>query len=163
MTDDRERRGRLTSAVATGKGDDGTTGLLFGARSGHQGRCAGRRLRNDRRGSRRAGPGPRTAVDPAPVRILNAGLGSLSELILRFQRELFVAASELATNPDARDRLVDGQTRVSAEMVEGVEAVLRETESRIVMPREFVVPGETTAAPLSSWRGPCSGAPSGGS
>lgn len=142
-------RARLESAVATGRGDDGSTGLLFGGE-----RVGKDDLRVDAYGT----------IDEAVAALglaraqldvkeqdgtLNAGLESLAGLILRFQRELFVAASELATNPDAWDRLVEGQTRVSAEMVEGVEAVLRETESRIVMPREFVVPGETpTSAAL---------------
>jgi len=70
-------------------------------------------------------------------------------VILRLQRELFVAAAELATNPEAWDRLEDGRTRVSAAMVEELERMLQEAERRITMPREFVVPGETpTSAAL---------------
>jgi cob(I)alamin adenosyltransferase len=142
-------RARLNSAVATGRGDDGSTGLLFGGE-----RVGKDDLRVEAYGT----------IDEAVAALglaraqldvkeqdgaVNAVLESLAGLILRFQRELFVAASELATNPDAWDRLVDGQTRVSAEMVEGVEAVLRESETRMVMPREFVVPGETpTSAAL---------------
>ena len=139
-------RERLDSAVATGRGDDGTTGLLFGG-----GRVAKDDARVDAYGTideavaalgmARAELGVKQQYG-----VLNPALGGLGELILRFQRELFVAASELATNPDAWDRLVDGQTRVSAAMVEGVEAVLRETEGNITMPREFVVPGETTTS-----------------
>jgi len=47
---------------------------------------------------------------------------------------------------EAWGKLVDGQTRVSAAMVDGVEAVLLDLEARIEMPREFVVPGETVAS-----------------
>src|SRR6185369_12605657 len=73
----------------------------------------------------------------------------LAGVILRFQRELFVAGAELATNPDAWERLEDGRTRVSAGMVAGVEALLAELEASIEMPTEFVVPGETpTSAAL---------------
>jgi cob(I)alamin adenosyltransferase len=44
---------------------------------------------------------------------------------------------------------VDDTTRVSAAMVEGIEALLREIEGHIEMPTEFVVPGETpTSAAL---------------
>jgi cob(I)alamin adenosyltransferase len=75
--------------------------------------------------------------------VLSPGLRPLRDLILRFQRELFVVAAELATNPQAWDRLEDGRTRVSADMVAGVDAVLADLEGRIRMPREFVVPGET--------------------
>lgn len=134
------------SAVATGRGDDGTTGLLFG----------GERVRKD---------DPRTeaygALDEAVAALgmaraelaaaarqagAPADLGRLGELVLRLQRELFVAAAELATNPDARDRQRDGATRVSAAMVDDLEAVLRDAESAIELPREFVVPGETRAS-----------------
>jgi cob(I)alamin adenosyltransferase len=80
------------------------------------------------------------------VELAEAGAGELAATILRLQRELFVAGAELATNPDARDRAQDGVTRVSAAMVEGVDALLREAEARIELPREFVVPGETRAS-----------------
>jgi cob(I)alamin adenosyltransferase len=130
------------SLVATGKGDDGTTGLLYGGD-----RISKDDLRTEAYGT----------IDEAvaALGIARAQLGEkaaigspssserLSELILRFQRELFVAGAELATNPAARDRLEDGRTRVSAEMVDGVEIVLAELEGAIEMPREFVVPGET--------------------
>jgi cob(I)alamin adenosyltransferase len=80
---------------------------------------------------------------------LTHSMTGLADLVLRFQRELFVAGAELASNPDARERLVDGQTRVSAAMVQDVERLLLELEGSIEMPREFVVPGETpTSAAL---------------
>jgi cob(I)alamin adenosyltransferase len=134
---------KRASAVATGRGDDGTTGLLFG----------GVRVGKD---------DPRTeaygTIDEAVAALgiaraelnlkeqygtLPPALAGVGELILRFQRELFVAAAELATNPDAWGRLEDGRTRVSQAMVEGVDSALAEVEASIEMPREFVVPGET--------------------
>jgi cob(I)alamin adenosyltransferase len=125
------------SAVATGKGDDGTTGLLYG----------GRIAKDD----------PRTeaygTVDEAVATLgvaraeLNAaGLTDLAASVLRWQRELFVVGAELATNPTARERLEDGVTRVSEEMLDGVESELRRHEAGMTMPREFVVPGETKAS-----------------
>jgi cob(I)alamin adenosyltransferase len=74
---------------------------------------------------------------------LSPNFGGLGELILRIQRELFVAGAELATAPESRHKQVEGKTRVSRAMLEGIEAVLRETEAAIELPREFVVPGET--------------------
>jgi cob(I)alamin adenosyltransferase len=141
------RRARIAkSAVATGRGDDGTTGLLYG----------GRIPKDD----------PRTeaygTVDEAvaALGVARAQLGAmqldgtlpptlaeLAALVLRFQRELFVVGAELAANPDARDRLEDGVTRVDERMLVGVEDVLSGEEARMTMPREFVVPGET---PLSA-------------
>ena len=139
MTDKPERK----SAVATRRGDDGTTGLLFGAV---------RVFKDD----------PRTeafgAVDEAisALGVARAELGlkaqygtsprtldRLPELILRLQRELFVVAAELATAPDAAARQKPGETRVTAAMVDGLDAVLAETEAAVDLPREFVVPGET--------------------
>jgi cob(I)alamin adenosyltransferase len=131
------------SAVATGRGDDGTTSLLYG----------GDRVRKD---------DPRTeaygAIDEAVAALglaraelsgaaragaLSPGLARINELVLRIQRELFVVGAELATNPDARDRGRDGVTRVSAAMLGGMDATLRQVEAGVTMPREFVVPGET--------------------
>ena len=136
-------KGERKSAVATRRGDDGTTGLLFG----------GERVPKD---------DPRTeafgAIDEAVAALglvradlvqmerrgeLPRVLAGLAEVVLRIQRELFVAAAELATAPDATDRQRAGETRVSAEMVAGLDALLAETEAHVQMPREFVVPGET--------------------
>jgi cob(I)alamin adenosyltransferase len=137
------------SAVATGRGDDGSTGLLYG----------GERISKDDARTEAYGTIDEAvaALGLARARlglkeeygVLSPGLRPLRDLVLRFQRELFVAAAELATNQAAWDRLEDGVTRVSADMVRGVEDVLSDLESRIVMPKEFVVPGETpTSAAL---------------
>src|SRR5687768_14346556 len=142
-------RSPIDSVVATTRGDDGTTGLLFGgARIG----------KDDPRteaygtveeavaalGLARANLGVKRKVGTLP-----AGLGGLAPLILRFQRELFVVGAELATNPDAWERLEDGRTRVSEAMVRDLERDLVDLEAHIEMPSEFVVPGETpTSAAL---------------
>ncbi len=131
------------SAVATRRGDDGTTGLLFGGD-----RIAKDDLRTEAYGTideavaalgvARAWLGIKERVGT-----LNVGFGDLPEILLRIQRELFVVAAELATQPGAWDRQQDDVSRVSASMVEGLESMLREAEAHIVMPTEFVVPGET--------------------
>ena len=137
-----ERRGRK-SVVATGRGDDGTTGLLFG----------GDRISKD---------DPRTeaygTIDEAVAALglaraeltidakhgmLPRVIARLPEVILRLQRELFVAGAELATAPGAADRQRPGETRVTAAMVAGLDELLDETEARVMLPKEFVVPGET--------------------
>jgi cob(I)alamin adenosyltransferase len=125
------------SAVATGKGDDGTTGLLFG------GRIPKDDLRTDAYGAIDEAV---AALGVARVSLHDAGLDDLSSLILRLQRELFVVGAELATNPSAVDRLRDGVTRVSEQMLSGLEADLAELEADLEMPREFVVPGESAAS-----------------
>jgi cob(I)alamin adenosyltransferase len=142
-------RSPIGSVVATTRGDDGTTGLLFG----------GDRIQKDDLRAEAYG-----TVDEAVAALglarANLGvkrragtvslpMGGLADLILRFQRELFVVGAELATNPNAWDRLEDGRTRVSAAMVDSVDQLLLELEASITMPTEFVVPGETpTSAAL---------------
>ena len=151
----------LDSAVATGRGDDGSTGLLFGGE-----RVAKDDLRTEAYGTIDEAV---AALGLARARlglkeeygVLSPALRPLRVLVLRFQRELFVVAAELATTPTAWDRLEDGRTRVSAAMVEGVEAVLRDLEARIDMPREFVVPGETPTSAALELARTISGGPSG--
>jgi cob(I)alamin adenosyltransferase len=144
-----ETRDEFDSAVATRRGDDGTTGLLFG----------GPRVRKDDLRTETYG-----TIDEAVAALgiaraqlglkerlgtLNVGFGELPAIILRLQRELFVAAAELATQPDAWNRQQPGVSRVDPTMVEGLETMLREAETHIAMPTEFVVPGETpTSAAL---------------
>ena len=139
-------RSPIDSVVATTKGDDGTTGLLYG----------GARIGKD---------DPRTeaygTIDEAIAALglaranlgvkkrtgtLGPSIGGLAPMILRIQRELFVVGAELATTPEAWDRLEDGRTRVSEAMVRGVEADLVALEANLEMPREFVVPGETVTS-----------------
>jgi len=132
-----------SSAVATRRGDDGTTGLLFG----------GDRIpKDDPRteaygtideavaalGVARAELGARRRLGELP-----AGLAPLDEIVLRLQRELFVVGAELAADPRAWGRLADGTTRVSAGMVTGLDTLLADVERRTELPRVFVVPGET--------------------
>ena len=125
------------SAVATGRGDDGTTGLLYG------GRVAKDDPRTEAYGTVDEAV---AALGLARAELNEAGLDELAESVLRWQRELFVVGADLATNPGKRARLEDGVTRVSEAMLEGVEVELALWESAIEMPREFIVPGETPAS-----------------
>jgi cob(I)alamin adenosyltransferase len=128
------------SAVATGKGDDGTTGLLYG----------GRIAKDDARAEAYGTIDEAVAclgMVRAELAVLAAqgqlpeALSHLDDLILGLQRDLFVAGAELATNPDAWDRLRDGETRVDEAMLIALEDRLRAAELAVRMPREFVGPG----------------------
>jgi cob(I)alamin adenosyltransferase len=124
--------------IYTKKGDTGTTGLLFG-------------------GDRVSKADPRTdaygTTDEAvsALGLARASIGSetdrvevlLSALTLRLQRELFVVGAELATHVDRRERLTDGVSRVTAEMVTALEDEIDELETLVEQPKEFVVPGES--------------------
>lgn len=115
--------------IYTKKGDDGTTGLLFG----------GRVQKND------LAPEAYGAVDE-----LVAALGvarsltdaDLHEELLRLQRELFVVAAEVATAPANRHKLTPGVSLTTAEMVERLETQIDRVVDVVGMPTEFVVPGQ---------------------
>lgn len=122
--------------IYTKKGDDGTTGLLFGGRIS------------------KASHGPEAygTVDEA-VAALGVARALAAESdppmaaeILRLQRELFVVGAELATAPGNREKLEDDVSRVTADMVKGTEAAIDRVESRYGMPTEFVVPGGNPVA-----------------
>jgi cob(I)alamin adenosyltransferase len=63
--------------------------------------------------------------------------------VLRLQDDLFIAGAELATAPEAADRLVDGVSRVTAEMVAELEGVIDRYMARVELPPKFVIPGGT--------------------
>ena len=128
------------SVVATGKGDDGTTGLLFG------GRVPKDDARTEAYGTvdeavSCLGLARAEVVVLADAGALPDSLAELGPTLLQLQRDLFVAGAELAANPEAWDRLVDGQTRVDEAMLERLEALLAEAEAVVEMPHEFIVPG----------------------
>ena len=124
--------------IYTKKGDDGTTGLLFGGD-----RVSKAALRTDAYGT--------TDEAVSALGLARAAIGSetdraearLAVLILRLQRELFVVGAELATHVDRRDRLTDGASRVTARMVAALEDEIDQLELLVEQPKEFVLPGES--------------------
>ncbi len=124
--------------IYTRKGDTGTTGLLFGGD-----RVSKADLRTDAYGT--------TDEAVSALGLARAAIGAatdrtesrLAELILRLQRELFVVGAELATHAERRERLTDGVSRVTAEMVNALEGEIDELELLVEQPKEFVLPGET--------------------
>ena len=119
----------------TGKGDDGTTGLLFGGR-----------VPKDSVQPRALG-----AVDEAQAvigvaRSLCPAGGELDHQLTQVCRDLWVLMAELATLPANHHKLVDGQTRVSVAMVEAVAAMVDDLGGRFEAPADFVVPGQTPLA-----------------
>jgi cob(I)alamin adenosyltransferase len=118
--------------IYTRKGDDGTTGLWYGGRVP---KYAGR-------------PEAYGSVDEAAsaLGLARAAAERGSELhtdILRVQYELFVAGAELATAPEAADRLEPGVSKVTTEMVDRLEADIDRYMDRVDLPPKFVIPGGT--------------------
>ncbi len=124
-----------TVRIYTKKGDDGTTGLLYGGRVS------------------KADPATEAygSVDEAVaalgmVRAL-AGDPYVNELILRLQRELFVVGADLATNPDDRKKLKPGVSLATEDMVARLEESIDDMVEVHPLPQEFIVPG---ANPVSA-------------
>jgi cob(I)alamin adenosyltransferase len=70
-----------------------------------------------------------------------AGPGDLHDLILRLQRELFVVAADLATNPDERHKLQAGASLATPEMVEALETLIDAEVKARPLGNDFLVPG----------------------
>lgn len=117
--------------IYTRTGDDGTTGLLFGGR-----------VRKD---------------DPAPVAYgdvdeAQAAIGvarsqgrdnaELDEVLVGIEADLWVLMAELATAAENRHKLEADKTLVTARMVDRLEPLIDEYQSRYEPPKEFVAPGQ---------------------
>jgi len=123
--------------IYTRKGDDGTTGLLYG----------GRVPKDD------PAPAAYGDVDEAQAMLGLARAGcergsELDEMLIGIERDLWVLMAELATEPKNRHKLTPGQNLVTAEMVAALETKIDELSARFELPAEFVVPGEDQTGAL---------------
>jgi cob(I)alamin adenosyltransferase len=122
--------------IYTRKGDDGTTGLLYGGR-----------VPKDS-----AQPTAYGAVDEAQAAIglarAEVGGTELDELLVQLERDLWVVMSELATDVANRHKLVPGASLVTPGMVTHLEALIDDVNTRFEPPTEFVVPGQNRVAAL---------------
>ena len=121
--------------IYTRKGDDGTTGLYGGGRVAKDA----------------AAPEAYGTVDEAQAalgvaRALAERGGELDDVLVHVERDLWVLMAELATEPEQAHKLVDGATRVTAEMVAHLEHLIDDVTARFEQPTEFVVPGEHLVA-----------------
>lgn len=117
--------------IYTKKGDDGTTGLLYG------GRVSKDDVRTDVYGT----------LDETVSALGVARAGGLvpdvESIVVRIQREMFVAGAQLATSLENQGKLEDGVSRLTADMTERLEAEIDRLLEKHPLPQEFVLPGET--------------------
>ena len=119
--------------IYTKKGDDGTTSLWYGGRIPKSDPHTEAYGTLDEAGSAlglaRSLCGPEQAEIAADV--------------LRIQNDLFIAGAELATAPEAADRLEPGVTRVTEAMADELDGVIDRYMDRVALPPKFVIPGGT--------------------
>jgi len=115
----------------TGKGDDGTTGLLYGGRTS--------------KGSPVIEANGAIDEAQAAIGLARASAprhGELDELLVHVERDLWIMMAEMATAPENRRKLQAGQTLVTEEMVGWVSSATDDLSGRFAMPHEFVIPGQ---------------------
>ncbi len=121
--------------IYTKKGDDGTTGLLYGGRVAKD---AGAIELNG-------------AVDEAQAclgvaRAQTERGGELDTVLIDVERDLYTLMAEVATAESNREKLRPGVTLVTEDMVEKLELMIDAVATRFEMPTEFVIPGESRCA-----------------
>jgi cob(I)alamin adenosyltransferase len=118
--------------IYTKKGDDGTTSLWYG------GRVPKDSARTEAYGTFDEAC---SALGVARALCGESGAAELAADILRLQNDLFVAGAELATAPAAAERLEDGVSRVTEEMVADAERMIDRYMAEVELPPKFVIPG----------------------
>jgi cob(I)alamin adenosyltransferase len=117
--------------IYTRKGDDGTTSLWYG------GRIDKSALRTEAYGTL-----DEACSSLGTARALcSTDQADLATDILELQSDLFVAGAELATAPEASERLEDGVSRITPEMTAGLEPVIDRYMAQVDLPPKFVIPG----------------------
>jgi cob(I)alamin adenosyltransferase len=128
------RRDRSGVRIYTKRGDDGTTGLLYGGRVGKDD------IRTEVYGT----------LDEAVAALgvaRSAGLvDAVESIVVRVQRELFVVGAELATSPENHAKLEPGASRVTPSMTEQAERDIDALLDEHPLAPEFVLPGETAGS-----------------
>jgi cob(I)alamin adenosyltransferase len=120
--------------IYTKRGDDGTTGLLYG------GRVEKDDLRTTVYGT----------LDEAVSALGLARAGGLcdlvAEIVVRIQREMFVVAAELATDPANQTKLRPGISKTTPEMTARAESDIDSLLDEHPLPQEFILPGESAGS-----------------
>jgi cob(I)alamin adenosyltransferase len=124
--------------IYTKKGDDGSTSLWYG----------GRVQKSDPRTEAYGSVDEAASALGLARSLCGAGEGAVAADILRIQNDLFILGAELATAPEAAERLEDGVSRVTAEMTAALEGVIDRYMAEVDLPPKFVIPGgrEVSAA-----------------
>jgi cob(I)alamin adenosyltransferase len=117
--------------IYTKKGDDGTTGLLYG----------GRVDKNDVR-TEVYGTLDETV---SSLGVARAGglVPKVEAIVVRIQREMFVVGAQLATSADNQSKLQEGVSKIDPAMTPRIEQEIDALLEEHPLPQEFILPGET--------------------
>lgn len=124
--------------IYTRRGDDGTTGLLYG----------GPRLSKSSPVIEANGMVDEAQAVMGAARAEAAPGSELDTLLVALESDLWVLMAEVATAPDNRHKLTAGTSLVTPEMVAALEEKIDELNERFEMPRAFVVPGQNRLSAL---------------
>lgn len=129
--------------IYTRRGDDGTTGLLYGGRVRKDDpRPTAYGELDEAQSAIGVARAHAAAATPEVAHVAGA-VDELAEILIGLERDLWVAMSELATASGNRHKLTEGTSLVSVDMVSHLEALIDDVMGRFDAPREFVVPGES--------------------
>ncbi|MDQ3915393.1 MAG: cob(I)yrinic acid a,c-diamide adenosyltransferase [Actinomycetota bacterium] len=117
--------------IYTRKGDDGTTGLLYGGRVGKDD------LRTEVYGTLDE------TVSALGIARAAGLVDRVEAIVVRIQREMFVAGAQLATSEENQPKLTEGVSKVTPSMTEQAERDIDALLEEHPLPQEFVLPGET--------------------
>jgi cob(I)alamin adenosyltransferase len=120
--------------IYTRRGDDGTTGLLYG------GRVAKDDARTDVYGTLDE------TVSCLGVARAAGIVERVEDIVVRLQREMFVVGAQLATASENQHKLEVGVSRVTPDMTTRLEADVDALTSQHRLPNEFILPGATLGA-----------------
>jgi cob(I)alamin adenosyltransferase len=119
--------------IYTRKGDDGSTSLWYG----------GRVVKHDPRTEAYGSVDEANSALGVARALCDKGDEEVAKDLLELQNGLFVVGAELATAPEASDRLEDGISRVTEPMVAELEEAIDRYMDRVHLPPKFVIPGGT--------------------
>lgn len=146
--------------IYTRRGDDGTTGMLYGGRVSKdapvieatgavdEAQAALGFARAEARASL-GSPGAQARAEArtslgfagAEARGGAAAASEVERLLIGLERDLYVVMAELATLPENRGKLTPGSSLVTEAMVVGLEQAIDGLAGRYPPVREFVLPG----------------------
>jgi cob(I)alamin adenosyltransferase len=116
--------------IYTRKGDDGTTGLLYGGR-----------VRKDSPVISANGAVDEAQAALGVARAATEPGSELDEILIAIERDLYVLMAELATATANRPKLQPGVTLVTPDMVAALEGQIDTVTARFPPLTDFVIPG----------------------